>query len=128
MAFEYHGIVYDTDNERLARVVEAIRQRQKQDDPFRIKVTWGDPFIRPYSGYIVHTEPSALTEWDTESSAPLLAWNRRSRRGVALNPFSIISKIEFASKSESLKAGPLYLKENNYINAICDEWLSAAIF
>ena len=116
MAYEYNGIVYDTDNQKLAQCLEAIRQRQKQDNPFRITITWISREFKPYSGYITNTVAQRLTEWDKEVSFPLLAWNRKSSKGKHLYP-SLIDKIEFASRKHKDKHGRIYLRETNYFNS-----------
>ena len=129
MAHEYHGIVYDTKVEQLAKLLEAIRQRQKQDDPFRITVTWISGEFRPYSGYIVMTEPTKLTEWDKAVSTPLLAWNRRSTKGKRLDPALIESITYASSKMQFNRACPhLYLRDNNYFAPDSYELISNAIF
>lgn len=128
MAIELNGIAYDT-SERLAKLLEAIRQRQKQPDPFRIRVKWVSGEFKPAEGYIVTTSPQKLTEWDSEVSFPLLAWKSNSSRGVRLDP-SLIASIEFASSDQKrkTKADVLYTRENNFIHSVCTEWLNSAQF
>lgn len=130
MAYEYHGIVYDTDNEQLAKLLEAIRQRQKQDNPFRITVEWVSNEFKPYSGYIVFTEPRQLTEWDKKVSFPLLAWNKRSSKGKHLDP-SLIKRVSFSSSALGYKLGAneyLYSRESNHFMSYCTELVNAAIY
>lgn len=130
MAFEYHGIVYDTTNEKLAKLLEAIRQRQKQDNPFRITIRWISGEFKPYSGYIVMTNPKRLTEWDKEVSFPLLAWNKRSSRGKHLDP-SLIDSIHIASEATRKKLmlnKYLYLREENYFDGFCMSLVDAAFY
>lgn len=129
MAYEFNKIVYDTKNKKLARFLEAVRQRQKQDDPFRIRIKWLSGEFKPYEGYIVHTHPKKLTEWDEEVSFPLIAWKRNSRRGKPLDP-SLIESIEFASSAmkSKHKSDHLYVKETNYFHPFCSTLVDSTWF
>ena len=130
MPYEYHKILYDTSNKKLARVLEAIRQRQKQDNPFIITVRWISGEFKPYSGYIVFTNPTSLTQWDSKVSMPLLAWNRKSSKGKHLDP-SLIESITFASaamRAKHLSGDFIYVRDNEYFDSFCNDLLSNAIF
>ena len=129
MPKEINGIVYDTDNEKLAKVLEAIRQRQKKHNPFRIRVRWVSGEFKPYEGYIVHTQPCQLTEWDDMVMFPLLAWKSNSSSGKSLDPALIESK-SFASRKDALRNGGSYIykRENNYFSSICTALLAEAQF
>ena len=129
MPREINGIVYDTNNEKLAKVLEAIRQRQKQPNPFRIRVKWVSGEFKPYEGYIVHTEPCQLTEWDEKVMFPLIAWKSNSSSGKRLDP-ALIETIAFASRKDAIKHGGSYIykRENNYFSSICSHLLAEAQF
>jgi hypothetical protein len=133
MAYEFNGVVYDTASEKLARTLEAIRQRQKEPNPFRIKVEWVSKEIRPYEGYIVLTHPKHTTEYDSAVSFPILAWKSNSTRGKHLDP-SLISRISYASASMRAKATAEYLylrdyqNQDEYFARDCTEFISAAVF
>ena len=129
MPYEYHSILYDTDNKKLSELLEAIRQRQKQDNPFRITIRWVSGEFKPYSGYIVFTNPQALTMWDSKVSLPLLAWNRKSSKGKHLDP-SLIESITFASAAMSKKTqcSTLYQRDQNYFHPYCMELIQSAIY
>lgn len=129
MAYEYNQIVYDTENEQLAKMLEAIRQRQKEANPFRIRIWWFGNQFKPYEGYIVHTEPKQAANEDTPTAIPLLAWKRNSSTGKKIDP-SLISKIELTNKSlhKSIELGVLYRKDISYFDPIIAEWVNAAVF
>ena len=116
-------------NEKLAKVLEAIRQRQKKDNPFRIKIQWVSGEFKPYSGYIVFTQPQALTQWDTEVSFPLLAWNRNSSRGKKLDT-ALIASIEFASSTlrKKHKCEQLYNKQRSYFHTFCSDLVEETVY
>lgn len=131
MPYEYHGIVYDTTNEKLAKLLEAIRQRQKQDNPFRITVKWISGEFKPYSGYIVFTHPQRLTQWDKDVSFPLLAWKANSSSGKHLDP-TLIESIEFASSALRQKHHCEHLYKctagDSYFSPFSNDLISTAIY
>lgn len=127
MAYEYSNIVYDTESEKLAKCLEAIRQRQKQDNPFRIKISWVSREFKPSLGYISNTEYKRLTEYDKEVAFPLLAYNRVSRRGPIIYP-GLIDTIGFSDSKLAEKHGPIYQRTNQYYNKLVTDWINAAHF
>ena len=134
MAYEYNDIIYDTGNERLAKLLEAIRQKQKTKDRFRIRIKWVGRTFRPYEGYIVKSSGfRPITDIPTDGSAslhqfdklvykPALAWRVDSSAGKLIEP-ALIDRIDFASKR---RGGCIFSRETDTILTEADRWIEEA--
>lgn len=133
---EINNILYDTENHKLAKVLETLRLCQagqlKRRQSFRIKVEWVGS-IGSYEGYIETTRPYSLTEWDREVAKPVLVWKTGSRQGRLLEP-SLIKRVDFASNSAKKKqistfkttVSPLFDMENQFFSSWMLETLDIA--
>ena len=125
MGIEYNDILYDTDNDKLARLLEAIRQHQK-DNRVRVKIKWFCNLRRKYSGYIAKGRKIATGETDKITYTPIIVWHAGSSSGFPLDP-DLIKSIEFASKS--LAKGDstiLYSQSGCYISHTALSWIENA--